>query len=433
MSGWKEYLKVKGWESEFESVSKLLRHYKRKVRSEHTKGNACQTLKTLSEFAGMGPDELVRLSPSDASRLVQEFVDSLANKDYSIRYVNVSLAYLKTFFKINGFKGERALEVERHYQPARYRKRDEYIPTSDEIYKMAYAAGSTRNKALVFALYTSGFRNSTLRALLYRDVKDELEKGIDIVKVPVYPEMKRVDPGACKGNIPYYSFLSPETVEAVHEYCAERKKTYGDINESEPLFASTSRNLSPEVRCNTPVMKKTLEHLVKRAARNAGIKKWKAVYPHCLRKAFESALRNSGLDPKDQEFLMGHILPGSQDAYYDKTKIEDLRGEYAQVDFFPQRTYPSEELRKKQVLDTVKLLGFSEDKIKKVEEALAKYATVDDAMEEIRKLSLAGFKLRENPNNDPKKIIDERDLENYLTRGWDVQTVLPSGKILIKK
>lgn len=433
MSGWKKLLRVKGWESEFESVSRLLRHYKRKVRSEHTKGNACQTLKALSEFAGLDPDELVRLSPNKASHLVQEFVDSLANKGYSIRYVNVSLAYLKSFFKVNGFKGQRALEVERHYQPSRYRKRDEYIPTPDEIYKMAYAAGSTRNKALVLALYTSGFRNSTLRALLYGDVKDDLENGRDILKVPVYPEMKRIDPGACKGNIPYYSFLSRETVKAVHEYCAKRKKVFGDIDDNEPLFASTSRNLTPEVRRNTPVMKKTLEHLVKRAARNAGIKKWRAVYPHCLRKSFESALRNSGLDPKDQEFLMGHILPGSQDAYYDKTKIEDLRKKYAQVTFFPQSTYTSEGLRKKQVLDTVKLLGFSEDKIKRVEEALAKYSTVDDAMEEIRKLGLGGYKVRENPKKDPKKIVNESDLENYLAQGWDVQTVLPSGKILIKK
>ena len=31
------------------------------------------------------------------------------------------------------------------------------------------------------------------------------------------------------------------------------------------------------------------------------------------------------MDAKDQEFLMGHILPGS----YDKTKIEGIRSEFA--------------------------------------------------------------------------------------------------------
>jgi len=433
VTNWEDFLQINGWKSNFQSVNRLLRHYQRKTRSEHTRANACQTVKALSEFADKGPEDFVTLSPSKASSLVQDFVDSLANKGYSIRYVNVSLAYLKTFFKVNGFKGNKALEVERHYQPSRYRKREEYIPTSDEIYKMAYASGSTRNKALVLALYTSGLRNSTLRALLYQDVKDDVENGQDILNVPVYAEMKKVVPGACKGNIPYYSFFSSETAEAIRQYFTKRVTILGAIGDNEPLFSSSSRNLIPELRRKTPVMKKTLEHLVKRAARDAGVQKWKFVTPHCLRKAFESALRNSGMDTKNQEFLMGHILPGSQDTYYDKTKIEDLRRKYAQVEFFPQKNYPSEELRKKQVLDTARLFGYDEDKIKRVEEALAKYASVDDAIEEIRKLSLEGYRLRENPKKEPKKIINENDLENYLAKGWDVQTVLSSGKILLTK
>lgn len=433
MTNWEDFLQINGWSSNFQSINRLLRHYRRKTRSEHTRANVCQTVKALSEFADKNPDDLVTLSPNAASSLVQDFVDSLANKEYSIRYVNVSLAYLKTFFKVNGFKGSKTLDVERHYQPSRYRKREEYIPTSDEIYKMAYASGSTRNKALVLALYTSGLRNSTLRAIVYQDVKDDFENRLDILNVPVYAEMKKVVEGACKGNIPYYTFFSTETVEAIRQYLEKRKKSFGDIGANEPLFASTSKNVVPELRKKTPVMKKTLENLVKRAARDAGVQKWKFVTPHCLRKAFESAIRNSGMDTKDQEFLMGHILPGSQDTYYDKTKIEDLRRKYAQVEFFPQKNYPSEELRKKQVLDTARLFGYDEDKIKRVEEALAKYASVDDAIEEIRKLSLEGNRLRENPRRTSKKIIDENDLNNYLEKGWDVHTVLSSGKLLLSK
>jgi hypothetical protein len=70
------------------------------------------------------------------------------------------------------------------------------------------------------------------------------------------------------------------------------------------------------------------------------------------------------------------------------------------VEFFPSRA-SSEELRKKQILDMVRVLGFPEDKIKRVEEAPAKHKTVDEAMGEIRRLSLEGYKLRER--SDPKK------------------------------
>lgn len=36
-------------------------------------------------------------------------------------------------------------------------------------------------------------------------------------------------------------------------------------------------------------------------------------------------------------------------------------------------------------------------------------------------------------NSDPKQIVSEAELEQYLADGWDVQTVLPSGRILIHR
>jgi hypothetical protein len=50
-----------------------------------------------------------------------------------------------------------------------------------------------------------------------------------------------------------------------------------------------------------------------------------------------------------------------------------------------------------------------------------KYATVDEAMEEIRKLSVEGYKIKENTRNDPKKIVSEDELEHYLAEGLGVQ------------
>ena len=77
----------------------------------------------------------------------------------------------------------------------------------------------------------------------------------DIVKVPVYPEMKEIDPRACKGNIPYYSFFSREAVEALKEYLSGRRRVFGDIADEEPLFVSTSVNVPLEIRRSTPVKK----------------------------------------------------------------------------------------------------------------------------------------------------------------------------------
>ena len=383
-------------------------------------------------FTGLNPDQLVSLRKEEVEEKVQAFCD-LARAP---RTANRKMEELKTFFKCNGFRnGDKCnLVLEKRYVGARQRSKPEYIPTDEEIYRMANEAGlNLKWRAFILTLYTTGMRNSTVRALRYVDIREELEAGITPLLVRIYPEMKEIVPEACKNNIPYFVFMPKETVEAVKAYLEEREERLGPLEDDQILFCTDNRQIPIEKRPYTPLDMTAPERFVRKAAKNAGIKEWRYITPHSLRKAFERAVRNSGLNTKDQEFFMGHILPRSQDTYYDKTKIEEMRGKYAKIEFFPSIRASTEELRKRQILDMVRLLGFPEDKIKRVEEALAKYATVDEAMNEIRKLSLEGYRLKENPNNDPKKIVAEEELEHYLAEGWDVQTVLPSGRILIRK
>jgi hypothetical protein len=61
---------------------------------------------------------------------------------------------------------------------------------------------------------------------------------------------------------------------------------------------------------------------------------------------------------------------------------------------------------------------------------LGRKPTVD---EEIEALNIELNMLKKSERADPKKIVDEEELQRYLAEGWDVQTVLPSGKILIRR
>jgi len=143
---------------------------------------------------------------------------------------------------------------------------------------------------------------------------------------------------------------------------------------------------------------------------------------------------------------MGHILPRSQNTYYDKTKVEDLRRKYAQVNFFPERVYSDEDFRKRQILDIAKLLGFPEDRIKRIEEALAKYEHVDEALEEIKKLSLGSYKENNKENNDAdckgegncekqgiRIVRDEQKLIESLREGWNLVKELSNDRFVLKK
>ena len=333
-----EFLKVDGWTSEYASVNLFLKHLSRKSRSEASRRAYLRQIYLLCISTGLTPDELVKLPKTRIEKLVQEHADKYNDGKHSIRYVNNIIHLLKSFFQVNGFKGAKALEIESYYMPSRYRKRPEYIPKKHEIYMMADSACSLRDRAIILTLYSSGLRNSTLRALLYRDVEYELEKGIDNIMIPVYPEMKLVDPNACKNNIPYYTFICDEATQALRLYLHEREEKYGKILPTEPLFASDYNQIPRQERSSKAMSPRQLQQVVKQAARKAGILKWRYVTPHCLRKAFETVLHSElidggRLDPKIQEFFMGHILPGSQDAYFDQTDVEQLRAEYAKLNF----------------------------------------------------------------------------------------------------
>lgn len=350
MRSFERELKLTGWKSEFSSIQKLLDYLSRKTGSEASRLHYLETVYHLCKSVGKDPDELILMRRSELEQKAQSFLDKMNREKRSVRYINVNLAHLVAFFRVNGFKNGKELELERYAQPTRYRKTPEYIPTSEEIVRMATYAGSVKSRALVLATYTSGLRNSTLRAVLYRDVRAELDAGNDVVHVAVYPEMKKVTPDAAKGSIPYESFFSKDAAEAIRAYVAEFAAKHKDapLRDDEPLFQGQIRG--------RPIKARTLQVVVKGAARRAGLQRWKDVYPHCLRKAFENAIRNSGMDSKDQIFLEGHVLPGSEDPYYDKTRIEEFRQKYRKVIFLPS-IQSGEEARKQSILDTLKLLS----------------------------------------------------------------------------
>jgi len=332
------YLKVDGWTSGYASVNSLIKHLFRKSRSEASRKAYMRQIYSFCISTGLTPDKLVKLPGKRIEKLVQEHADKYNDGKHSIRYVNNIIHLIKAFFKVNGFKGAKELEIETHYMPSRYRKRPEYIPKKHEIYMIADSACSLRDRAIILTLYSTGLRNSTLRALLYKDVEYELTKGIDNIMIPVCPEMKQVDPNACKNNIPYYTFICDEATQALRLYLHEREEKYGKIMRDEPLFASDYNQIPREERDSKIMSARQLQQVVKQAAQRAMLPKWQDVTPHCLRKAFETVLHSElvdggRLDPKVQDFFIGHVLAGNQDPYFDRTDIEQLRAEYAKLNF----------------------------------------------------------------------------------------------------
>jgi len=226
------------WRSGYASVQKLLGHLRRYTRSESSREVYLNVLRRFCEWSGRGPDELARLPKESVEDLVQGYADGLAAKDRSKAYVNSVIKRLRTFFRLNGYVREGELNVRTYFVPTRYRKVPECIPTMREVHAMADAADNLKGRAIILVLWSSGLRVSTLCALNYGDVAEELERGEPYIMIPVYPELKERIPDACKGRIPYYTFASAEAGEALRSYLRDREEKYGLIGQDDPLFHS---------------------------------------------------------------------------------------------------------------------------------------------------------------------------------------------------
>ena len=408
------YLKTSGWESEYPSVQTLLDHLSRRTKSESSRIQYLQTLATLCRREDRTPDQLVRLSRHEAEDAVQSYLNDMAKHGMSKRWINVSMHQLITFFRGNGFKKQKELELERQYLPVRYRMRPEYIPLPSEIGKMVTAGRNPSEKALVVFIYESGLRNSTARAVRYADVKAELDAGLDVVHVPVRSSMKEVDPDAAKGRVEYDPFIGREAVRAVKEHLRYVEGRTGRPFPAEwPLLLGQRPN-------GKPLKKSSLGETVKRLARNAGIEKWREVYPHCLRKAFENAVRNSGMDWKDQEILMGHVLPGSMDTYLDKTRTEEFREKHGRVRFFPEGTVTRKEMLDAMRREILALAGCTEEETRALGD-LSRFTK-----EEMDGMIGAKWQQRSTGlrNGQTQKVVASAEVRSYVEDGWEFVTWL---------
>jgi integrase len=376
-----------GWSSSFPSVDLVLSHLKRQSRSVSSRNCYCYVVWVLCSKLKVNPEELILRARENLDTLassVQRMADEY-NDAGSVRYANHIIHLAKTFFRVNKLE----LDVHGYFQSTRSRKRPEYVPSLQEALKIADVVGNLRDRLIILLLTYAGLRNSTLRALAYSEnypdlllqdftLKKEFEKRKTCLVIIVHEIMKLRVPNAAKNRVFYYTFASPIATDCLYLYLQEMERKYGPLQDDFLIFHTSNRKIPLWQRLKTPISCRELELIVEKAARRADIKNWKYVYPHCLRKTYEGFLRNQSddvrLDEKEREFLFGHTLPGSQDTYFDKTKIEEMRAKYAKMNFEPGITVEREE-----------------------------------------------------------RVICEDDLPTYLQNGWHFEATLPSQKVVISR
>jgi len=294
---------------------------------------------------------------------------------------------------------------------------EDRIPTKKELRSLLNYADLTDRVITLFAA-SSGVREATLAGLKVGDVDFESYKDVAVV---------RVKPEVAKGKTGYVTFITPEAKTVLQQYLDLRKRRGEKLDDNRPLLVSqrTKQHFTPgaiRVRWN---------RLLKRAAKTERKRTYYVLHFHTLRKFFRTNLELAGVSKAFTERLLGH-KPYLDEAYF-KPQIDMLAMQYRKA--IPYLTIVEqaaeyEELRKRQLIDTARLLGFTEEKLRMLQEVLARAKNMDQAIEEFRKLQ----EDPQNNNHSKYKVVHGDDaLLGYLHAGWELVKELNHDKYLLKK
>jgi len=265
-----------------------------------------------------------------------------------------------------------------------------------------------------------------------------------------------VRPPLSKAKHKYFTFLIKEGCTYLKEYLEERSRVGERLELERPLIAHER----PRASTRKFMMTRKISHLIRMAMRRTGVYK----RPYVLRAYAETQLiiaeSRGKISHPYLQFVAGH--KGDIEARYSTNKgilppdmIEDMRRSFMDCEEHLSTMSPSRE--EDPELTTIRtmvesgVLDLSKPNVKQylvkklgIENAESRIAEMkeeglgeDEAYARVvcRELGIKPMKIEvsNKKDGDPKKIVSEGELELYLAEGWDVQTVLPSGKILVRK
>lgn len=371
-------------------------------------------IQKFAHYCNKTPDELITMEKKQLDMQIREFLITIENKDSA----NSMIPTMKRFFRENGRDD---LRYPHFFSPSR--KETKNLPiTLEDAFKMIRFATSPQVKLMILLLLSSGLRVSTMLALRFGIVESknpylkkftllqEIEQNKRNPAIIIFPKMKELVENACKGHIPYFTFMSKEAGERLQDHHKWLMHSYGQVKKDDVLFPSKDRKLSQEKYRKIPMTTSAVNIMLKEVAKKAGISGAEKISSRSFRKLYQDILKkqgkNAGLSQEDREYLMGHVLPKPVENYYTPDKIEETRQKYARIQFNPH--YHSGIYEDLQHVST--FFDISYDHL--LEETVKRYGKNPE--KHLIKNTLKEF-LR---NSIRQKIIKQDELEDYLNRGY---------------
>ena len=250
----------------------------------------------------------------------------------------------------------------------------------------------------------------------------------DVARINVYRKLGRKFVGKRQSQGRFYStFITPEAKAMLSEYLKERRLSGEKISESSPLVTDVYHK---GTFVSVEAFERVWARLLQRSGLNQKASKWYIYHVHTLRKYFRSNC--VGVDPSYRENWMGH-KGGYLDESYFKAEEEKHLAKYRKA--IPHLSIHAaiieeQQRRKQTLLDFARIQGWNEERLRRLDEVLARAKNADDAIEEFRRL-------QENPdthksNNQVKIVCGDHALIEHIGEGWTLIKELNQDRYLLK-
>lgn len=320
-----------------------------------------------------------------------------ANWDESTK--KIALSNIKTFYKTLHINEVPPTTIK---VPRKKQIKITHLPSQEDV-KKAVLAANVKYQSILLLMASSGLMQSDIIQFKVTDFIESFNKqahtnftGIDDIRQLVeIAEKKEIvlkwEGERAKNSIEYMTFSSTETTKAIAEYL----RTDPPRSRDDFLF----RNKGQKIRIFT--LDNYIQFINDKLGLTGGEDKYKRIIPRNLRKRFGSLLTEAELGYRHIEYMMGHVLPPVQGAYFKLPGEDVMRRAYLKALPYLMILEPMET----KVLTDEKLAEIEEREREREEERRKE----KEEMEEMKQREL----LREKRLQHLEKIyLDKKDVED---------------------
>jgi integrase len=288
------------------------------VRAQRSKETYRLVISYFLRWSGLKAQDFVERASSQpkwAESLMVNYIQSLEKKGLSGSTVALYVVGIRALLDYNDVTGINWKKVRKAIPPARSYGTDR-PPTVDEIRRILQFC-DIRARAMILCLASGGFRVGSFDYFSLRDYSVIRERERVLAGRLVIYKGEREE---------YFTFLTPEAVQAFEAYFEFRKRAGEELTPSSPLFRDAwDTEVHGAVKDVRPLKAEGVNAAVNRILKAAGLKEREFKAIHGFRKFFKTRAEQA-MKSAYVEILMGHSL-GISNSYLKPTEKE-LLAEY---------------------------------------------------------------------------------------------------------